>query len=83
MTGLSHGYDQFVLRGSMSNKAFTAFYLKEGKLIACDAVNRAQEFMIAKRMVAACKSFDAQALADESVPLKTLAGPVQQAAPQN
>lgn len=84
MTGLSHGYDQFVLRGSMSNKAFTAFYLKEGRLIACDAVNRAQEFMVAKRMVAACKCFDAQALADESVPLKTLAGPVQPAAaPQN
>jgi 3-phenylpropionate/trans-cinnamate dioxygenase ferredoxin reductase component len=37
--------------------------------------------MIAKRMVAACKSFDAAALADETVPLKTLAGPVQAAAP--
>jgi 3-phenylpropionate/trans-cinnamate dioxygenase ferredoxin reductase subunit len=83
MTGLSQGYDQLVLRGSMGNKSFTAFYLKEGKLIACDAVNRAQEFMIAKRMVAACKTFDPVALADESVPLKTLAGPVQPAAPQS
>jgi 3-phenylpropionate/trans-cinnamate dioxygenase ferredoxin reductase subunit len=75
MTGLSQGYDQFVLRGSMDNKAFAAFYLKEGKLIACDAVNRAQEFMVAKRMVAACKSFDPAALADETVPLKNLAPP--------
>jgi 3-phenylpropionate/trans-cinnamate dioxygenase ferredoxin reductase subunit len=83
MTGLSQGYDQFVLRGSMGNKSFAAFYLKEGKLIACDAVNRAQEFMIAKRMVAACQPFDPVALADESVPLKTLAGPVQPAAPQS
>ncbi len=66
MTGLSQGYDQFVLRGSMENKSFAAFYLKEGRLIAVDAVNRAQEFMVAKRMVAACKPFDAAALADET-----------------
>lgn len=83
MTGLSQGYDQFVLRGAMNSKSFAAFYLKEGKLIACDAVNRAQEFMVAKRLVAAGKCFDPVALADESVPLKTLAGPVQPAAPQN
>jgi 3-phenylpropionate/trans-cinnamate dioxygenase ferredoxin reductase subunit len=75
MTGLSHGYDQFVLRGSTNNKAFAAFYLKEGRLIACDAANRAQEFMVAKRMVAACMSFDPAALADETVPLKNLAPP--------
>lgn len=81
MTGLSQGYDQFVLRGAMENKSFAAFYLKEGRLIAVDAVNRAQEFMVAKRMVAACKAFDVAALADESIPLKTLAGPVQAAAP--
>jgi len=82
MTGLSQGYDQFILRGAMQNKSFDAFYLKEGRLVAVDAVNRAQEFMVAKRMVAACKSFDPVALADESVPLKTLAGPVQGAATQ-
>lgn len=75
MTGLSHGYDQFVLRGSMDNKSFAAFYLKDGRLIACDAVNRAQEFMVAKRMVAACMSFDPAALADETAPLKNLAPP--------
>ena len=80
MTGLSQGYDQFVLRGSMPNKSFAAFYLRQGRLIGCDAVNRAQEFMVAKRMVAACQCFDAAALADESVPLKTLAGPVTPAA---
>ncbi|MBL8271514.1 NAD(P)/FAD-dependent oxidoreductase [Steroidobacter sp.] len=83
MTGLSQGYDQFVLRGSPDNKSFAAFYLKAGKLIACDAVNRAQEFMVAKRLVAACQAFDPAVLADESVPLKTLAPPVQAAAPQS
>jgi 3-phenylpropionate/trans-cinnamate dioxygenase ferredoxin reductase component len=83
MTGLSHGYDQFVLRGSMENRSFTAFYLREGRLIACDAVNRAQEFMVAKRMVGAYKPFDPAALADETVPLKALAPPVQPVAAQS
>jgi 3-phenylpropionate/trans-cinnamate dioxygenase ferredoxin reductase subunit len=73
MTGLSHGYDQLILRGSMEHRSFAAFYLREGKLIACDTVNRPQEFFVAKRMVAACKSFDVSALADESIPLKTFA----------
>jgi len=83
MTGLSHGYDQVVLRGSMDNKSFAAFYLKDGRLIACDAVNRAQEFMVAKRLVAACKSFDPAVLADETVPLKTLAPAPAAPPPQN
>jgi 3-phenylpropionate/trans-cinnamate dioxygenase ferredoxin reductase subunit len=80
MTGLSQGFDQCVLRGQMQNKSFAAFYLKQGRLIACDAVNRAQEFMVAKRMVAACMTFDPSTLADETVPLKTLAPLVQAAA---
>jgi 3-phenylpropionate/trans-cinnamate dioxygenase ferredoxin reductase subunit len=71
MTGLSHGYDQLILRGSMQDRSFAAFYLREGRLIACDTVNRPQEFFVAKRMVAACKSFDVGALGDESIPLKT------------
>lgn len=67
----------------MENKSFAAFYLQQGRLIACDAVNRAQEFMIAKRLVAACKPFDPAALADESVPLKTLAPAAQPAVSQS
>ena len=70
MTGLSQGYDQWVMRGSMENRSFAAFYLRDGKLIACDAVNRPQEFFIAKRMVAMCQSFDVAALSNESHPLK-------------
>jgi 3-phenylpropionate/trans-cinnamate dioxygenase ferredoxin reductase subunit len=72
MVGLSQGYDQFVLRGSTSGTAFSAFYLKEGKVIAADAVNRAPDFMTAKRLVADGVVVDPEVLADESVPLKSL-----------
>jgi 3-phenylpropionate/trans-cinnamate dioxygenase ferredoxin reductase subunit len=72
MVGLSQGYDQFVLRGSSSGTAFSAFYLKDGKVIAADAVNRAPDFMMAKRLVSEGVKVDAKSLADESVPLKSL-----------
>lgn len=73
MVGLSQGYDQLILRGSMSDRSFAAFYLSNNRIIACDAVNRSQEFMIAKRLVASRTVIDPQQLADDSVLLKTLA----------
>jgi 3-phenylpropionate/trans-cinnamate dioxygenase ferredoxin reductase component len=72
MTGLSRGYDQLVLRGSCDQPSFAAFYLKEGRIIAADAVHRPQEFMLAKRLVAERAVIDPQRLADESVSAKEL-----------
>jgi 3-phenylpropionate/trans-cinnamate dioxygenase ferredoxin reductase subunit len=72
MTGLSQGYDELVVRGSTANESFAAFYLRQGKVIAADAVNRPQEFMLAKRLVVAAAVLDPQRLADESLPLKSL-----------
>lgn len=72
IAGLSEGYDEIVLRGSMSSRSFTLFYLRARQLIASDAVNRPQEFMVAKRLVAGRVVVDPALLMDESVPLKTL-----------
>lgn len=78
MTGLSQGYEQLVVRGSMSTRSFATFYLKDRQIIACDAVNRSQEFMVAKRLVACRAVIDPLLLADESVPLKTIEAGVGQ-----
>jgi 3-phenylpropionate/trans-cinnamate dioxygenase ferredoxin reductase subunit len=72
MAGLSQGHDQLVVRGSTGNETFAAFYLRQGKIISADTVNRPQEFMIAKRLVAEAAAIDPNLLADESMPLKTL-----------
>jgi NADPH-dependent 2,4-dienoyl-CoA reductase/sulfur reductase-like enzyme len=72
MAGLSQGYDQLVVCGSTGNESFAAFYLRQGKIISADTVNRPQEFMIAKRLVAEGVAIDPRLLGDESVPLKTL-----------
>lgn len=82
MVGLSLGYDRLILRGSMGSRSFAAFYLGNNRLIACDAVNRPQEFMVAKRLVACRAVIDPLLLADESVLLKSLAANVEQAPPK-
>ena len=72
MAGLSQGHDRFVLRGSIEERSFSAFYLKGDRVLAVDTVNRIPEFMLAKRLVAERIAVDAERLADDSVPLKTL-----------
>jgi 3-phenylpropionate/trans-cinnamate dioxygenase ferredoxin reductase subunit len=75
MVGISAGYDQIVLRGDpTTQRNFAVFYLREGRIIAADTVSRPQDFMFAKKLVAARAQLDVVALADEAVPLKTLAG---------
>lgn len=73
MVGLSAGHDACVLRGDPAGgRSFAAFYLREGKLISADAVNRAADFAFAKKLVAARVQLDPAVLADEAVPLKSL-----------
>jgi len=72
MVGLSHGYDQLLLRGSVEERSFSAFYLKGHRILAVDTVNRAPEFMLAKRFVAERIPVDPERLVDDAVPLKSL-----------
>ncbi len=72
MVGLSQGYEQLVLRGDPLTESFSAFYLKEGIVLSVDAVNRPQDFMVAKRLVAERVVVELQALSDESISLKSL-----------
>lgn len=72
MVGLSQGYDQIVVRGDMAGNTFSAFYLKDGVIIAADAINRPQEFMVSKKLVGERRVVDPAILIDESVPLKNL-----------
>ncbi len=43
--GLSTGYDAEVLRGDPSSRSFSVVYLREGRVIAVDAINAAKDFM--------------------------------------
>jgi 3-phenylpropionate/trans-cinnamate dioxygenase ferredoxin reductase subunit len=73
MVGLSHGYDQVVLRGDPANKSFAVFYLREGAVISADCINRPLEFAPLKKLVTARAVIAPERLADESVTLKEIA----------
>jgi 3-phenylpropionate/trans-cinnamate dioxygenase ferredoxin reductase component len=75
IAGLSQGYDQVVIRGDRDSRNFAAFYLQEGKLISADCVNRPQEFMVSKRLIADQVAVNAERLADESIAPKEFLTP--------
>jgi 3-phenylpropionate/trans-cinnamate dioxygenase ferredoxin reductase subunit len=70
--GLADGHDQVVLRGDMAARSFVVFYLRQGAIIAADAVNKPGEFLVAKRLVGASVQADIGVLADTGAPLKGL-----------
>ena len=73
MAGLSAGHDQAVVRGDRrAGRSFAVFYLREGTLIAVDAVNRAPEFMMSKQLIAERAKIDPARLGDEGVAMKDM-----------
>lgn len=73
IAGLSQGYDELIIRGDRENsRSFAAFYLQDGVIISVDAVNRASEFMMGKRLITGKVAVDKVQLADENVSMKEL-----------
>jgi 3-phenylpropionate/trans-cinnamate dioxygenase ferredoxin reductase subunit len=70
MVGFSGDGDHQVVRGDMDANEFAVFYLKDGKVVAADAVNSPKEFMICKQLIG--KPVDEAALADPDTDLKSL-----------
>ena len=54
----------------MAGRQFACFYLKEGQLIAVDAVNSPREFMFSRPAVAAGARIPADVLSDPEQSLK-------------
>jgi len=73
IAGLSGGYDEAVVRGNPeTDRSFAVFYLREGVMIACDAINRAPEHMMSRRLIAAKAKIPATRLSDENIKMKDM-----------
>ena len=70
MVGFAADGDTEVLRGDKDGNSFAVFHLKNGAVMAVDAVNSPREFMICRRLIG--REVDADALADPDTDLKTL-----------
>ena len=73
IAGLSNDFDELVLRGDPeSGRKIAAFYYRSGKVIAVDAVNSPQEFMIGKQIISRELEVDKGKLSDPAVAMKSL-----------
>ena len=70
IVGLSQGYDEVVMRGSVDARSFSACYLREGELIAVDTVNAPKDQMAARKLVAARARPDRVKLQEPAIPLR-------------
>jgi 3-phenylpropionate/trans-cinnamate dioxygenase ferredoxin reductase subunit len=72
MVGFSADGDTAVTRGDPATNQFATFYLKDGVLVAVDAVNSPKEFMACRQLVGRRAKIDPARLADPNVEMKAL-----------
>jgi 3-phenylpropionate/trans-cinnamate dioxygenase ferredoxin reductase subunit len=73
IAGLSHGYDQVVVRGDPDSESFSVLYYAVGRLLACDAVNAPRDYMTVRTVLGAGGTIPADLAADSATSLKELA----------
>lgn len=73
IAGLNQGHDKVVIRGDhQSGRSFSCFYFKDSHLIAADCINRPQEFLLSKKLIAEKLPIDRDKLADENISIGAL-----------
>ncbi|PND48682.1 NAD(P)/FAD-dependent oxidoreductase [Rhodococcus sp. ENV425] len=72
--GWSRHDDDYVVRGSIEGRDFTALALRGDRLVGAIALGRPKDIRIVRQLVAAGAAVDRGALADESVALGDVAG---------
>jgi 3-phenylpropionate/trans-cinnamate dioxygenase ferredoxin reductase subunit len=73
IAGISAGHDEMITRGDPATRSFAVFYLREGRIIAVDAVNAAHEYMFGRKLIAARARILPARLADKRIAMKELA----------
>ncbi len=72
IAGLSRGFDDVVIRGNPAERSFSCLYLRDGRLIAVDAINAPRDFVQSKPLIAEHAALDVERLADATIPLRDL-----------
>lgn len=72
IAGLSSGYDDVVIRGNPADRSFACLYLRDGKLIAADAVNSPRDYLQSKALIASQRAVDVDQLANTEIALRDI-----------
>ena len=67
--GLAQGHDATVVRGDPAARRFAVYYLKDGALLAVDAVNAMPDFLFGKKLAGTGVKLDVDALRDPATDL--------------
>jgi 3-phenylpropionate/trans-cinnamate dioxygenase ferredoxin reductase subunit len=73
IAGLARPNDVTVLRGNPDSRKFAVFHLRDGVVVAVEAVNAAPEYIVGRRLIAAQARVPPARLADTTIPAKSLA----------
>lgn len=72
LIGHAAGWDEVITRGDVADRAFTAFYLRDGRMRAALAVNRFKDIGPSRQLIRQSASIDPKRLRDEDVELRSL-----------
>ena len=70
--GINLGFDSTLLRGDPGERSFSIVYLKQGRIVALDCVNRVKDYVQGRKLMESGAVPDLDRLADAQVPLKEL-----------
>jgi 3-phenylpropionate/trans-cinnamate dioxygenase ferredoxin reductase subunit len=73
IAGLNQGHDEIVVRGNPDDRKFAVFYLRNGTLIAVDAVNSPPEFLASKKLIMTGAKIAPDMFKDTSISMKDIA----------
>ncbi len=71
IAGVAKGYENYVVRGNISEEKFSVFYLKEERLIAIETINDNKSFSVGKKLIKNQTSIPLDVLEDQNSDLKS------------
>jgi 3-phenylpropionate/trans-cinnamate dioxygenase ferredoxin reductase subunit len=74
IAGVSGPDAEYLMRGDPTSRAFSCLHLRDGRLIAIDAINRGADFLAAKALIRDAVPIDRARAADLDVKLADLTG---------
>jgi 3-phenylpropionate/trans-cinnamate dioxygenase ferredoxin reductase subunit len=80
MAGVNAGFTDYAMHGVVEDRKFSLFYFRDAQLIAVDSINRPQDHMLARKLLANGSSVTPEDVRDPAFDLKRLASPVAHAA---
>ncbi|MDB5637168.1 MAG: pyridine nucleotide-disulfide oxidoreductase [Bradyrhizobium sp.] len=70
IAGLTTGYDRVVVRGDRTQRSFSAFCYKAGRLVGIESINRASDHVFGRKILGMNRSIEPEQAGDMSFDLK-------------